>query len=398
MNKKTLALICAALMALSTVFVTACASDNTHMEPSPQRALLPSSSENEILDYAPLVAPIPTPRPNVLDAVADLFGSSASTADSSWEMADEFEAEYFSFDGGGGAHGGLNASAETTGSALTPVSESSTEGLLAEKIIYTVHASIETKRFDETIAQVHSLMANHNAFIEHSNISGVNYASQLQGRSEVRYASFTLRVPVKELNAMTLSLDGLGNVVEETSRADNITSQFFDVQSRLNSLTVQEERLLEMLSQTERIADMLTIEGHLSEVRYEIELLTTTINNWQRQVDYSTLSLWIVEVEQFTEKVESDQTYWQQIGDGFMSTLRGVGSAFMSIFMWLIVSAPVLVILAIIGVVTFILIKRKTRSLKKKKAIIQPNTAAAHAHVYKPPENNFGNNPPGNNG
>jgi len=264
--------------------------------------------------------------------------------------------------------GGMGGTAPLRGDAggITPISAPVTEGL-AEKIIYSVYADIETLRFDETVERVYALLETYSAFIESSSVSGVNYESRFHGWSEHRNAHFSLRVPQEFLNAMTANLESLGNVIHLNSSADNITAQFFDTQSRLHSLEIQEERLLSMLSQSEDITDLIALEARLSEIRYQIESLTSTLSNWQRQVDYSTVTLWIREVEQLTEQVQIHQTYWEQMGDGFMSTIRGVGRFFMNFFLWIIVSAPVLVIFAVITVATIIIVKRIIRSSEKKR-------------------------------
>ena len=86
-------------------------------------------------------------------------------------------------------------------------------------------------------------------------------------------------------------------------------------------------------------------------------------------MDFSTLTLNIREVEQFTERVEIHRSYWQQIGDGFISTIRGVGRFFMNLFMWIIVSAPVLIIIVGVVVAALIVIRWKLCPyLKKRKA------------------------------
>ena len=252
------------------------------------------------------------------------------------------------------------------GAGITSVTAPATDGF-SEKIIYSVFAELETMTFDETIAGVHALMASYGAFVENSSVSGVNYESKFYGWNTFRSAYFSLRVPKERLDAMTSSLDNLGNVTHINSNATNITSQFFDTQSRLNSLTIQEDRLLDMLSKAEDVPDLILIEERLSDVRYQVESLTTTLSNWQNQVDYSTLTLNIREVEQFSERVEIHRSYWQQIGDGFMSTIRGVGNFFMNLFKWIIISAPVIIILAVIGVTALIIVKWKLRSIAKKK-------------------------------
>jgi len=268
----------------------------------------------------------------------------------------------------GGADSGYNhnTGGSAGGGTIVPVTAPMNEGL-AEKIIYSVYANIETMQFDETIAKVHGMLAMYNAFIENSSVSGINYESQFYGWNEFRYAYFSLRVPVQNLNAMTDNLKNLGNVTHTSNDAMNITTQFYDTQSRLNSLNIQEERLLDMLSKAEDVPDLIMIEERLSDVRYQIEMLTTTLTGWQRQVDYSTLTLQIREVEEFTEQPVLNPSYWTQIADGFMSSIQAIGRFFMNLFKWLIVNAPILIILAIVAVAALLVIRWKLRSIKKRK-------------------------------
>jgi len=235
---------------------------------------------------------------------------------------------------------------------------------LSEKIIYSIWADIETRNYDNTIAKVNALIAESGAFIENSNERGINYG--YTGQS-YRHAYFLIRVPVNQLENMKTQLDSLGNVVSQSSNATNITAQFIDTEARRNSLLVQEERILDMLSKVEALNDLILLEQHLSHIRYQIESFTSTLNNWQRQVDYSTLTLNITEVEEFTEFVPIHRSYWEQMGDGIMATLRGIGNFFTGIFMWVVVSAPVLIILAGLALIAFIIIRSKLRAYKKSR-------------------------------
>ena len=325
--KKTISILLCTILAAA--FLTACAgaSDTTDNYYGWNDADYP----------APQAAPAPAPASEMM-----------------MEDSVVFEAE---------SMGGTAFRAQAGGSGITPINAPVTEGL-AEKIIYSVYADVETVKFDETIEKVHRLLERHKAFIENSNISGINYEARLYGWNEFRSAYFSLRVPQEQLNAMTANLDSLGNVTYLSSSADNITAQFFDTQSRLNALEIQEERLLSMLAKADEITDLIALEERLSDVRYQIESITSTLNNWQRQVDYSTLTLNIREVEQFTEQTPIHRTYWEQIGDGFMATIRSIGDFFMALFKWLIVSAPVLVILAVIAVIIFIIIRKVIRKNK----------------------------------
>ena len=254
-------------------------------------------------------------------------------------------------------------------------------GGMAEKIIYTANADIETVDFDASIGMVDELIRLNNAFIEYSYQSGRNFSQSYYGYQTYRTANFTIRVPKERYNAMKDSLDVLGNVTSLSTNAENITAQFRDMESLLSSYRIQEERLLAMLEKTETVTDMITIESRLAEVRYSIESYTSTLNNWQTQVDYSTLTLFIREVEKLSETVPIQRSYWQQVGDGLQSTTKRVGQFFTEFFKWIVVNSPVLAILAIIIIVIVMLVKRGS---KKKRDRI---------NSYRNNSENNGNNP-----
>jgi len=247
-------------------------------------------------------------------------------------------------------------------SGVVPLTATSVDGNLTDKIIYTVSADIETVNFDETIEGVYKLLTDYGGFVENSNIGGRNYAQSYYGWQTYRSARFTLRVPKDQLNTITSSLEDLGNVTSLRSDAENVTAQFFDTQSRLNSYRTQEERLLDMLAKSDNVTDMVTIEARLADIRYEIESLTSTLRNWQNQVDYSSVILYVSEVETFTEIEPIQQrTYWQQIGDGLKVSTRGVGDFFKELFKFLAINLPVIIILAVVVVVILIIVKRQIK-------------------------------------
>jgi len=253
------------------------------------------------------------------------------------------------------------------GSGGIPITAPVDDDGLSEKIIYTVSAFIETIDFDESVERVYALITYNRAFIETANIEGRNHAQRHYGWQTYRTASFTIRVPRDRLNDMTANLETIGNVTTHSSDAQNITAQFTDSQSRLTAMRVQEERLLDMLSKADNVTDMIALEERLAEVRYQIEALTSTLRNWQNRVDYSTLSLYIYEVEVFTEMTPPPVlTYWQQIGDGLDRNVRAVGRFFMNLFKWLIINLPVLVILAVIAIIITLIVRRQIKKSKKR--------------------------------
>ena len=243
----------------------------------------------------------------------------------------------------------------------------------AERIIHTAGAIIETMEFDYTIERINALLALNGGFIEHAYVGGRPMErGQPVFDNPNRRAEFTLRIPQLRMDDVTSAIDDLGNVLSLRRSAVNVTAQFIDTESRVTALRIQEERLLYMLGESTRIADMLDIERRVSDVRFEIERLTSSLMNLQNQVNFSTITLMILEVEEYTEPPEEDEeeeelTYWQQVRDGFDESARAVGGFFTGIFRWFVVNSPILVVIAVFAVPTVIIVKRKFGDRKWKK-------------------------------
>ena len=91
-------------------------------------------------------------------------------------------------------------------------------------------------------------------------------------------------------------------------------------------------------------------------------------------MDYSTVNVTIREVEEYTRPVEIHRTYWQQIGDGLQNTFESIGDFFKSLFKWLVVNLPVILVAAVfIGAALAVLIAiirgGRRRSARKNSAV-----------------------------
>ena len=284
------------------------------------------------------------------------------------------------------------ASASTSGSTVKS-SDGITEGApsaadLSEKIIYSAYAEIETLEFDQSVDAVYAMMDQYGAFVENSSVTGSNLTDSYYGYSSTRSADFTLRVPKDRYFAMTAALDGIGNVTYLSSNADNITAQYTDTASRLAAYEVEEQRLLDILAQAETVEDMITVESRLSDIRYEKEYLTSTLNNWDNQVAYSTVSLHLREVKVLTPEPVEEKGYWEKVGEGFMDTLGSIGNGCKEIFRFFVAAIPVLLILAVVIVVIVLLIRRGIRKHARKQAAApqQPAAPAQPVPPVQPPQ------------
>lgn len=238
-----------------------------------------------------------------------------------------------------------------------------------EKIIYSADATVETTHFEDTLTKVAAMVDEYGGWIQSSSVNGANYYNTARGRVSYRSAYYTMRIPSARFNELMNSLSALGNVPYTYTYTENVTSQYYDTQARLTAYQTQETRLLEMMEIAETVEDIITIEEKLTELRYQIEALQSTLNNWDRKVSYSTVNLSIEEVEEYTPESAASPSYGQRLLNSLEDSLHGIGSFFANFLIWIVGALPVLLILAVILYVLIVVIKRARKKRKAKNAL-----------------------------
>lgn len=234
-----------------------------------------------------------------------------------------------------------------------------------EKLIYSASATVETTEFDRTIEKLSALVEQYGGFVESSSINGSNYYTQSRGYSSERYASYVIRVPSGKFSALMGSLSTLGNVPYSHTYTENITAQYYDTDARLTAYQTQEARLLEMMEAAETVEDLIAIEEKLTELRYQIESLQSTLKNWDRQAAYSTLDLEVQEVIEYTP--ESRMSYGQELALALTNGLRRTGEFFKDLLLAIVGALPALVILAVVLAILIPVWKKHRKARRAKK-------------------------------
>jgi len=257
-------------------------------------------------------------------------------------------------------------------------SSSGTEALPAinpDKIIYTANATVETTDFETTLQGVEALVKGCGGFIESSSINGSNYSNLSRGYTSRRSASYTLRIPCEQFNTVMNDLTTLGNVPYTSTYTENISAQYYDTQARMEAYKAQETSLIAMLEKAETVADIITIEDKLSDVRYRIESLQSTLTNWDRQVSYSTIYLSVNEVTVYTPPTEL--TFGEKLANAFTDGIAAFGDFLQEVSFFVAESFLFLLLLAGIIVLVVFLSKKRRAARKAAKAAKQQAKAEA---------------------
>lgn len=260
----------------------------------------------------------------------------------------------------GSAYDSVVAETAAASAMLKSDSLSDTNASTDRKWIVTINMRAETDDLDALLKNVNDRIGELGGYVEASNVyNGSAYSSSRRYRN----ASLTVRIPAENADQFTDQVSQVSNVVSNNKSMDDITLTYVSVESRMKALQTEEERLLELLAKAADMSDLLEIEARLTEVRYELEKVTSQLRVYDNQVDYATIYLDISEVTEYT--VVEEQTVWQRIGTGFMSSLKGIGDLFVEIFVFVIANLPVLLL---VGGILWLLVWLCRRAIKKRRA------------------------------
>lgn len=241
---------------------------------------------------------------------------------------------------------------------------STEEGEYERKIIKTANIHSETKDFDGAIEKLEKLLKDANAYVESSSVSGVGYNVDKHGR----HASYTIRVPASKFDALNTGLGNILNITSSSSNADEVTSRYYDIKSRIEVLELQKESLQKMYDNYTDYSDvnsLISLQDKLFSVIEEIEAYETQLRIYDDKISYSTVNLSINEVVDYTENKEND-TFWQKLGTSFSDgweTFLEIMTGIVTVIAFIL---PELVIFGIAITLIVVISKKKKKNKKSK--------------------------------
>ena len=225
------------------------------------------------------------------------------------------------------------------------------------KIIYTADMDVQTVTFDQAVADINALVTKTGGYFAESSVSGRG--------SGYRYANYTVKIPVEKFEDFMTAVGEACHVTYSSTRAEDISDTYYDVDSRLTTAQTKLARLQELLSKADNMADIITIESAISDTEWEIENLSGTLRGYDAQVDYATVYLCLNEVYKLSGTEEAPLTLGKRIGRSFADGLKSVGNFLEDAAVWLAYSWIWLVILA---AAAFGGVKLGKKIVKKRKA------------------------------
>lgn len=162
-------------------------------------------------------------------------------------------------------------------------------------LAYRVNMGLEVKDFDTVRRQVESLVAESGGYLQDSRV-GLQHNQKQQ-------ASFHLRVPNDNLQAVLQELRTLGKVTHENMTTEELTDQLVDLEARLRNSHAAEDRLIDVLNKrTGKVREVLEVEREITRTRQQIERMEAQRQAMLGRAAMASIHLELI--EEFNSQIE----------------------------------------------------------------------------------------------
>lgn len=233
-----------------------------------------------------------------------------------------------------------------------------------QKLIRRVHVDAETEDLEALLGSLTSQISAAGGYIENQELYNGSSTSSYRHRN----ANLTIRIPVDKLDSFVQEVKDVSNVISYNESQEDVTLTYVATESRIKALETEQARLLELLAMAENMSDLLEIQSRLTDVRYELENVTSQLRVLANKVDYATVYLYISQVKVYTEVEEL--TVWQRIGSGFKKNLKNIGEGLVDFFVWVVTYSPQLILAGVVITALALVLHRRK---KKQSRNVQDN-------------------------
>lgn len=220
--------------------------------------------------------------------------------------------------------------ASSGSAASTPTTAPHAPGELhdSRKVIRTGRIALLVGSYDDARAKLDALVAAAGGYVDSTEVN--------RRQNAVSDATIVVRAPSDAFGALVPKLRELGEIVSETTNANDITDQYVDIAARVASARTLEKRLLELATdRAGNIDQVLSVERELARVRGEIEGYEGHLRQWDDQIAMSTLTL---SLETKRPEIVAAATREPSLGERTSHALGGSMSALRDFCSWVVVN------------------------------------------------------------
>ncbi|AXE89343.1 DUF4349 domain-containing protein [Streptomyces sp. Go-475] len=309
--------------------------------------------------------PVPALAALLLAAALALTGCSAGGEDSAGSTTAD---RGYAGPEAGAKEAAPGSAGSGTGSGAGSGSRATAPPKLTASIIRTASLTVQVKDVPKALEEARTRTENAGGYVGNETTT-----RDAEGRERTRVV---LRVPVEKYDEVLAGLEGAGKLLDRSAKAEDVTDQVVDVESRITSQRASVARIRELMDRATKLSDVVTLEGELSSRQADLEALLARQASLKDRTSLATITLSLSEtpVKKPEKKEEGDP--------GFLDALAGGWNAFVTMLRWLaVVLGAVLPFAAVTAVIVLLWLRVVRPRLPRRP---RPASASASASASAP--------------
>lgn len=206
-----------------------------------------------------------------------------------------------------------------------PISEMQERQSIAPKIIYTAQVRMQVDSLPASLATIRALVNHSGGYISDQHTANTRYEKSAQ---------LTIRLPTQQLEGSLGELRELARFVDhERLNSEDVTDQWIDLESRLQTKRDVRDRYIEVLRRRAvKVEDILNAEERIRRITEEIEAQEGRLRYLRNRVSLSTLELNLYEtIEYVSAPSELRYSFGNRLSNAFANGWSGVREFFLGL-------------------------------------------------------------------
>ncbi|MFE1800502.1 DUF4349 domain-containing protein [Streptomyces sp. NPDC059517] len=189
----------------------------------------------------------------------------------------------------------------------------------AVHIIHTASLTVQVKDVPKSLAEARTVVENAGGMV------GDETTDRDSGGRE--RSRVVLRVPADRYEEVRAELEGSGKLLDLKAKAEDVTEQVVDVESRVKTQRASVARIRELMDRASKLSDVVTLEGELSMRQADLESLLAQQASLKDRTSLATITLSLSETPVKKAAEDDDPSFTDALGGGW--------DAFVGMFRWI---------------------------------------------------------------
>lgn len=226
--------------------------------------------------------------------------------------------------------------------------------ILDRKIIKNANLNLAVDDYDQALDEIRAKVHVLNGYI-------ANESENTIDRLGTKRGSLQVRIPQPQFESFLEGMPALGEMKYKEIYSQDVTEEYIDITGRLKALRTKEERLLDILTKSGNLNEILAVENELANTRTQLESTEGRLRYLNNQTDFSTISITLEQMAVSTQQVTASglKGVGQRAKAAFIEAINNILVGLGKLVVFLSAAIPYLVVLALLGLLIIAIWRKK---------------------------------------